>query len=315
MNYLEEKLELAESCSFEKGSEGLEKFEKYFPRAKKIVGIMSRCLPSVVEVGDLENVGAIGLMRAIEKYDSRPDVDFMTYASYRIKGAVLSDLRGYDFLSRGMRKKVKTVEKTFFELCQELGREPDDLELAGHMKLPLKNLDEIRATSDYFVGLEDVDESYLSNCFSAVYSDKNISNNVLDDLCLEESKRILTDEMGKLSEKERTVLSMYYNDELTMKEIGARFGITDSRISQIHANALTSLKKGVEYVYESSPSKVALDELLEDEFVGVRDICDIGGITMPQFYHRIRKNKIPKRGRLYLLNCDTSDILFKPKVK
>ncbi len=217
---------------------------EYLPYVKRIVNRIAVSLPATIEVDDLVNVGIIGLIQAIERYDPNRDNKFITYAVFRIKGAVLSELRSRDFLGRTTRKKIRDLEKAYLKLEQKLGREVADEEVAKEMNMDLEQFYKVkRMSSISFVSFEEV--GYTSRDDSATLSSSLAAGNADDALSLttmKEIKATIAKNIDLLPEKERLVVSLYYSDELTMKEIGKVMNITESRVSQIHAQAIIHLR-------------------------------------------------------------------------
>lgn len=217
---------------------------EYLPYVKRIVHRIAIHLPPNVDTEDLINVGVIGLIQAIDRYDSSRDNKFTTYAAFRIRGAVLSELRSRDFLSRANRRKVRELEKAYLKLELKLGREVDDAELAEDMGISLDQLYRIRQMSSIsFISYEEL--GYTSNNDK----EKLISNLVRDDANdvltrtgLKQLKIAIAEAIEELPEKEKQVLSLYYMDELTMKETGKVLGVTESRVSQLHSQAVIRLR-------------------------------------------------------------------------
>ena len=228
---------------------------EYLPYVNRIVNRIATHLPSTVEVDDLINVGIIGLIQAIERYDPTRDNKFMTYAVFRIKGAVLSELRSRDFLGRTTRQKIRSLENAYLKLEQELGREVKDEEVAQEMDVDLDQFYQIkRMSSISFVSFEEIG-------FSAKEQKEDIFDNLIGEVnndalamtTIKEIKNRLAKHIEELPEKEKLVISMYYSDEMTMKEIGLTLDITESRVSQIHSQAVIRLR-----------NKLRKDGLLED---------------------------------------------------
>ena len=195
---------------------------EYLPYVNRIVNRIATHLPSTVEVDDLINVGIIGLIQAIERYDPTRDNKFMTYAVFRIKGAVLSELRSRDFLGRTTRQKIRSLENAYLKLEQELGREVKDEEVAREMDVDLDQFYQIkRMSSISFVSFEEIG-------FSAKEQKEHIFDHLVGEVntdaltmtTIKEIKIRLAEHIEELPEKERLVISMYYSDEMTMKEIG-----------------------------------------------------------------------------------------------
>ena len=218
---------------------------KYLPFVKNVVHRIAVHLPPTVEVDDLINAGVIGLMNAMENYDHRRDNKFSTYAVFRIKGAVLSELRARDFLSRSTRSKIRELMTANEVLEQRLGREPTDQEIADEMKLDLDEFYKIRAMSNLsFVSFEEMGLSTNEEKTSLMSFLIDGSGEDPSKLTgLKELKACIADAIEELPEKEKLVISLYYWDELTMKEIGAALEITESRVSQIHSQAIIHLRK------------------------------------------------------------------------
>ena len=228
---------------------------EYLPYVNRIVNRIATHLPATVEVDDLINVGIIGLIQAIERYDPSRDNKFMTYAVFRIKGAVLSELRSRDFLGRTTRQKIRSLEKAYLKLEQELGREVNDEEVAREMNVDLDQYYQIkRMSSISFVSFEEVgatSKEQKDNIFHHMMGSRH--QDALTMTTIKEIKIRLGQHIEELPEKERLVISMYYSDEMTMKEIGLALEITESRVSQIHSQAVLRLR-----------NKLRKDGLLED---------------------------------------------------
>lgn len=221
-----------------------ELIEEYLPHVKRIVHRIAIHLPPHVEIDDLIHVGVIGLMQAIERYDSSRNNTFLTYAVFRIKGAVLSELRSRDFLSRANRRKVRELDRAYMGLEQKKGRAVDDRELAEEIGVPLEEVQEIKKMSSIsFVSFEEMGIQTEDEKRSVV--DALLNNGSDDALTLtrvKEMKSAVAEAIEQLPEKEKLVISLYYVDELTMKETGKALSITESRVSQIHSQAVVHLR-------------------------------------------------------------------------
>ena len=218
---------------------------EYLPYVNRIVNRIAVHLPPSVEVDDLVNVGIIGLIQAIERYDPSRDNKFITYAVFRIKGAVLSELRSRDFLGRTTRRKIRDLEKTYVQLEQKLGREVDDEEVASEMDMDLEQFYQVkRMSSISFISFEEIgykSKEDRKRLMSYLISDD--SEDALTLTRLNELETSVAKAISELSEKERIVISLYYWDEFTMKEIGKALDITESRVSQIHSQAIGRLRR------------------------------------------------------------------------
>lgn len=221
-----------------------ELIEMYLPHVKRIVHRIAVHLPPHVEIDDLIHVGVIGLMQAIDRYDETRENAFMTYAVFRIKGAVLSELRSRDFLSRSNRKKVRELDRAFVQLEQKHGRTPSDDELAEFLGAELEDVHDIKKMSCIsFVSFEEMGvstEEDRRNILNALINDH--SEDALTMTRVKELKNGIAEAISKLPEKEKLVISLYYMDELTMKEAGKVLNITESRVSQIHSQAILRLR-------------------------------------------------------------------------
>jgi RNA polymerase sigma factor for flagellar operon FliA len=198
-------------------------------------------LPGSVQVDDLFNAGIIGLIDAIDKFDPEQGIQFETYAKIRVRGAMLDEIRSMDWIPRSLRQKGSVMEKTCLALEQRLGREASDEELAGELGISLDEyfgwLDEIKGIS---ILPEDIHDAGLDNDGSLQIAGG--TDDLFHTIHRAELKEHLSEAIGSLSEKEQLILSLYYYDELTMKEVGAVLGYTESRISQIHTKAMLRLR-------------------------------------------------------------------------
>jgi len=167
----------------------------------------------------------------------------MTYAIFRIKGAVLSELRARDFLSRSNRRKIRELESAYLRLEQKLGREVDDHEVARELGVDLEQVYRTRQMSSIsFISLEELGVSSRDEKEKLLSYLIDNEDDALSMAKLKELKEAMAEAIRHLPEKERLVISLYYLDELTMKETGKVLGITESRVSQIHSQAILHLR-------------------------------------------------------------------------
>ena len=218
---------------------------EYAPLVKFIAQKIAARLPANVELDDLISCGVIGLMDAIEKFDPTRDNKFKTYAEFRVRGAILDELRAQDWVPRSIREKAKLVERAYAKLESELNRPATDDEMCKELNctqdefhdllnkaksISLLNIDDSatfnRGDKKLMAGL--MDDSRTVNPFTAV-SHKNIRDK-------------LKEGIGQLPEKQRLVLSLYYYEDLNLKEIGSVLDVTESRVSQLHTQAILKLK-------------------------------------------------------------------------
>jgi len=217
---------------------------QHLPIVKSVVHRIAVHLPASVEIDDLINAGVIGLMNAMDKYDPARGNKFSTYAVFRIKGAVISELRSRDFLSRSSRSKVRDLRNAYDKLEQKPGREVKDEDVAREMGIELDEFYKIRTTSNMsFVSFEELGYSAKEEKETLMSSLANGSTDDPSSLTgLKEIKGCIAGAIEELPEKEKLVVSLYYWDELTMKEIGEALQITESRVSQIHSQAIIHLR-------------------------------------------------------------------------
>ncbi len=215
----------------------------YLPYVKRVVNRIVVHLPSGVEREDLYNVGVIGLIQAIDRFDPSRDNKFTTYAVFRIRGAVLSELRSRDFLSRLSRRKIRELDRACAKLEQRLGRPADAAELAAEMNITLDELHHIKQMSSIsFISFDELEGSTAmekKKLFNGFLRD---DEDVLSKAGLMEVQSSVAEAIEELPEKEKLVLSLYYDDELTMKETGGVLGITESRVSQLHSQAIARIR-------------------------------------------------------------------------
>ena len=216
---------------------------EYLPYVKRIVHRIAVHLPSTIDIDDLMNVGVIGLIQAVDRYDPRRDNKFMTYAVFRIKGAVLSELRSRDFLSRSNRRKIRELENTYLRLEQKFGREVDDGEIAQEMGVSVEQVYRTKQMSNIsFISFEELGYSSRDEKEKLMSYLVDNDDDALTLTRLKEIKEAVARSIEQLPEKERLVISLYYIEELTMKETGKVLNITESRVSQIHSQAVRRLR-------------------------------------------------------------------------
>ncbi|MDG2048619.1 MAG: FliA/WhiG family RNA polymerase sigma factor [Myxococcota bacterium] len=214
---------------------------------KYIVNRIAVRLPSHIDLDDLYSTGVIGLIDAIDKYDPEKNCKFKTYAEFRIKGAILDQLRSLDWVPRSVRQKSRKLEHAYGEIEQRLGRAATDDEVADSLGLEIDKfhtmLNQVRGIS--MVNLEEVrgtnSDGDRTGTFADIIEDVH-SENPFASLKLLETKNVISDTIGVLPEKERLVVSLYYYEDLNMKEIGGILGITESRVCQIHTKAVMRLR-------------------------------------------------------------------------
>jgi RNA polymerase sigma factor for flagellar operon FliA len=220
--------------------------QNYLYLVKYVAGRMAMSVPPSVEIDDLVSAGVVGLMDAIEKYDPGRDTKFETYAVARIRGAIVDDLRSLDWVPRSVRRKARVLEETYSILENELGRAATDAEIASRLNVSLSDLrtmvEEIVSAGllslDDFVGNQDGEKT--SRIIDLVCAKDGISPST--GIEREEMKDIVADAIMNIPDKERTVVALYYYEDMTLKEIGRTLGVSESRVSQIHTKAMLRLR-------------------------------------------------------------------------
>jgi len=217
----------------------------YTPLIKYIANRLASRLPPQVAVDDLISCGIVGLIDAINKFEPAKNVQFKTYAEFRIKGAMLDELRALDWVPRSIRRKISELERICNELEAKLGRPASDEEAAEALGISLEEyhrlLDETKSVTfldiDYLrQKAPDEIEGDMAEIFAAEDRDPVAALN------LEETRELLARAINELPEKEKLTVALYYNEELTMREIGEVLGYTESRISQMHSKAMLRLR-------------------------------------------------------------------------
>jgi len=219
---------------------------EHLPQIKYIAHRISTKLPSHVELNDLVSAGVLGLLDAVEKFDPSRGVKFKTYAELRVKGAILDSLRNLDWAPRSLRKRSKDLEKAYKKLEQRLGRPANDKEVSDELGIKLEEfyelVDQIKGLnlgSFHEMGSQDDDrnsEPLIRYIPDAPQMDPFFLFHKT------EIKGLLAGAIDTLPKKERLVVSLYYYDELTMKEIGKVLGVNESRVSQLHTKAMLRLR-------------------------------------------------------------------------
>jgi RNA polymerase sigma factor for flagellar operon FliA len=225
---------------------------KLLPLVKRIALQVRERLPLHVEMDDLVSTGVLGLVDAVSKFDVRKRVKLESYARYRIRGAILDGLRGLDSASRDMRKKDKKAETVYRVLEARLRRPPNDEEMAGALGVSLakwfRAVRELQTVGmDWLrpMGSVGVKESRPSSEEMVVADNQD---HQFQSCYRREQRGILQRSLGRIPERERQVVQLYYDQELTMKEIGEKLGIDESRVSQLHSAALARLRLRVKEI-------------------------------------------------------------------
>lgn len=223
---------------------------QFFPVIHGLAHRLARSLPACLDADDLASVGVIGLMDALARYDPGRGVQFKTYAEFRIRGAMLDEIRSMDWVPRSVRECAATLQKVTRDLLQQQGRLPTDDDLAEALNISEDELRRIRAhmRPPSLVSLELLEGGeLLEHRLPRLLADTGRPD-PMSAAHTETLRRALQEAIGLLPERERDVLMMYYRDELTMKEISVSLGVTESRICQIHGHAITRLRTHLTWV-------------------------------------------------------------------
>ena len=217
---------------------------QYQPLVRRLAHHMMAKLPPSVEVDDLIQVGLIGLADALARYEAAQGVQFETFATQRIRGAMLDELRENDWMSRGSRKSQKDIEKVLRKLEHVLGRGPIESEIAAELGLSLGDyqtlLGKVRGTQ--LVYLEDISRG---NDDEDSFLDRHIADADADPLSLLRDDRLrksLVKAIETLPEREQHIMSMYYEQDMNLKEIALVLGVTESRVCQLHSQSIARLR-------------------------------------------------------------------------
>ena len=224
---------------------GLEKEQyatKYAPLVKRIAYHLMAKLPASVQVDDLIQVGMMGLLDAVSNYDDTQGAQFETYAVQRIRGAMLDELRQSDWLPRSARKSLRQIETAMSALEQRLCRAPTERELADELHVGLAEYQQmlLDARGCQLLHYEDMQESGESDFFERHCSDE--SSEPLASLSDGRFRAKLIEVIGILPEREKLMMAMYYEEELNLREIGEVLGISESRVCQLHSQAIARLR-------------------------------------------------------------------------
>ena len=219
----------------------------YLYLVKYVAGRLFSSYGNNVEYDDLVSYGIFGLIDAIDKYDLNRGVKFDTYAQLRIRGAIIDHLREIDWLPRSVRQKAKELEKIYFELENKFGRSVTDNEVAQHLGISIDEFfKKVQSVTTYsIISLDD----FLDQKRDISVDESGIGGSL--DTNIEESElvEVLSEEINNLPEKEKKIVSLYYYEGLTYKEIGKIMQISESRVSQLHTKAIIRLKSKLQKEY------------------------------------------------------------------
>ena len=216
---------------------------EHLPTVRYLARRIHERLPQHVELDDLISAGVVGLIDAFSKFDHSKKVQFKSYAQFRIRGAILDSLRTLDWSPRELRRKGRAVEEAIRSVTQRLGRAPNEPEIAAEMELTLSEFQHLLGDlKGLEIGSLHMERTEDSGDQELAYIPGSPDEDPLFRCLKGELKQRLTDAIDELPERERLVLTLYYYEELTMKEIGLTLGVVESRVSQIHSAAVLRLR-------------------------------------------------------------------------
>ncbi|MDP9052623.1 MAG: FliA/WhiG family RNA polymerase sigma factor [Acidobacteriota bacterium] len=216
---------------------------EHLPTVRYLARRIHERLPQHVELDDLISAGVVGLIDAFSKFDHTKKVQFKSYAQFRIRGAILDSLRTLDWSPRELRRKGRAVEEAIRSVTQKVGRVPTEHEIAREMDLGLPEYQQLLGElKGLEIGSLHMERTEDSGDEELAYIPGSPEDDPLFRCLQGEMKQRLADAIEELPEKERMVLTLYYYEELTMKEIGLTLGVVESRVSQIHSSAVVRLR-------------------------------------------------------------------------
>ena len=233
--------------------------QKYLPLVSAVVNRLAMTLPEHVDHDDLYSVGLIGLLQALRNYNPACGTSFETYARVRIRGAMLDELRRMDWVPRTIHEKARRIKQVLGELEQKLGKTPTEAQMAKAMNLPLQEyqdlLDEVRPAAFVCLDAVNTSEDGDSGPLYEVIADQ-AHDGPLEKVSNNELKQVIFERLKELPEMQRKVLALYYLEDMHLREIAEVFKLTESRICQIHAQAILSIRSYLQR-FESGLSRRA----------------------------------------------------------
>lgn len=224
----------------------------YSPMVKFIAGRMASGLPAHVDEGDLVSYGLFGLIGAIERYDLEREIKFETFASSRIRGAIIDELRALDWVPRSVRARARDIEAMHAKLSAKLGRTPTDDEMADGLGIEREEFDQtlLDIANSQVLALEDLwafsDPEGGQVSTLETIEDSNAPNPERE-VDLEELRSRLAGALDRLPERERLVVALYYYESLTLREIGEVLSVSESRVCQLHTKAMIGLRSNLRH--------------------------------------------------------------------
>ncbi|MFA6807421.1 MAG: FliA/WhiG family RNA polymerase sigma factor [Eubacteriales bacterium] len=222
-----------------------EYIDKYLPLVKRIAGRIAISLPSHIDEDDLISYGVFGLLDALKKFDSSKGVKFETYAGLRIRGGIIDGLRAMDWVPHSARKKVKEIQHKIDNIQTTLGRNASMEEISAQLNMTLDDLNTILLQGQYMtlISFEDMLGSASGDGLSPINMiiDNDAEKGYIE-IEKEEVRQILEEVVDRLTEKQKLVVALYYREEMTLKEIAKVMELSESRISQLHSQAILRLR-------------------------------------------------------------------------
>ncbi len=211
---------------------------QYMPLVRRQALTLQVRLPASIELDDLIQAGMVGLLEALGRFDATQGATFATFASQRIRGAMVDELRTRDWLPRSVRRSARAVDSAVRHLEQQLGRAPEENEIARHLEMPLVEYQQL--LNDTNSGQLLPFEELVAEGSEPVSNE--LGNSPFEQLLDGQQRQTLIDAIEALPEREKLLMALYYQEELNLKEVGAVLGVTESRVSQLHSQAISRLR-------------------------------------------------------------------------
>ncbi|HSY17133.1 MAG TPA: FliA/WhiG family RNA polymerase sigma factor, partial [Candidatus Acidoferrales bacterium] len=234
--------------------------QKYMPLVSAVMSRLAMTLPEHVSQDDLFSAGLVGMLQALRNFDPACNTSFETYARVRIRGAMLDELRRMDWVPRTIHEKARKMKSVLLELEQKLGRTPTEAQMAKAMKLSVDEyqelLDEVRPAAFVCLDAVSASEEGDGGALYEIIADSG-GDNPLENTSNNELKQVVFERLKELPEMQRKVLALYYIEDMHLREIAEVFGLTESRICQIHAQAVIALRAFVQRFESGVSGKTA----------------------------------------------------------